>query len=62
MLYSKQIKIESFYMSINRLEFVLKSPWGRMECSSVVVYLGGVEFAVVQLQDVEGCLEVGLRL
>lgn len=33
-----------------------------MECSSVVVYLGGVEFAVVQLQDVQGRLEVGLRL
>lgn len=25
-------------------------------------YLGGVEFAVVQLQDVQGSLQVGLRL
>lgn len=29
---------------------------------AITVYLGGVELAVVQLQDLQGCLEVGLRL
>lgn len=33
-----------------------------IERCSLVVYLGGVEFAVVQLQDVKGRLQVGLRL
>lgn len=35
---------------------------GEIESCSLVVYLGGVEFAVVQLQDVKGRLQVGLRL
>lgn len=26
------------------------------------IYLGGVQFAVVQLQDAQGCLQVGLGL
>lgn len=37
----------------------------REECarrSVVVVYLGGVEFAVMQLQDAQSRLQVGLRL
>lgn len=29
---------------------------------AITVYLGGVKLAVVQLQDLQGCLEVGLRL
>ena len=37
-------------------------PGKEMESCSLVVYLGGVEFAVVQLQDVKGRLQVGLRL
>lgn len=41
-------------MSITRLTLILKS------CSAVV-YLGGVELAVVKLQDLQGRLEVGLR-
>lgn len=41
-------------MSITRLTLLLK-------CCSAVVYLGGVELAVVKLQDLQGRLEVGLR-